>query len=240
MSKAQPLPAGFLDEAGLNRQHVFDLAGLPEAVLATLDIQAGERQLILLGHGGRRLWEHIRASGTAGDDPIDDYSIQTIRRWFAQALPEQRYRILYPGPHLIGLQTLGALAGWHRPSPLMIGVDTEWGSWYAYRAVVVADTAFAPSLRQEGSSPCPSCIAPPCIRSCPAHALDDGRFSLEACSRYRLQPDSPCATGCLARQACPVGSEHRYDEAQIRHSYARSLAVIRQYYANEVQAPEQK
>lgn len=240
MNKAPPLPAGFLDDAGLNRQHVFDLADLPAAVLATLDVQAGEKQLILLGHGGRRLWDRVQASGMAGDDPIDDYSVRTIRRWFAQELPERRFRILFPGPRIVGLQTLGTLAGWHHPSPLMIGVDTEWGSWYAYRAVVVADTGFAPSPRREGRSACPSCLAPPCIQACPAHALAGGRFDLEACSRYRLGPDSPCATGCLARQACPAGSEHRYDPAQIRHSYAHSLAVIQRYYAGTAPAPEQR
>lgn len=240
MSKAAPLPGHFLDDAGLNRQHVFDLASLPAAVLATLDIQAGERQLILIGHGGRRLWERVQAGGMAGCDPIDDYSVQTIRRWFAQELPERRFRILFPGTRVIGLQTLGALAGWHQPSPLMIGVDAEWGSWYAYRAVVVADTAFAPSPRREARSPCPSCPAAPCIQACPAHALAGGRFDLEACSRYRLGPDSPCATACLARQACPAGSEHRYDAAQIRHSYAHSLAVIRQYYAGATQIPERR
>lgn len=240
MNKGAALPGAFLDEAGLNRQHVFALDSLPAAALAALDIQPGERQLILIGHGGRRLWERLQASGMAGDDPIDDYSTRTIRHWFARELPEHRFRILFPGTRPIGLQALGALAGWHQPSPLMIGVDAEWGSWYAYRAVVVADTDFAPSPRHAGHSPCPTCPDAPCIRACPAGALQGGRFDLEACSRYRLRPDSPCAEGCLARQACPAGSEHRYDDAQIRHSYAHSLAVIRQYYATETRTPERR
>lgn len=240
MNKAPAFPGHFLDAAGLNRQHVFDLADLPATLLATLDVAAGERQLILIGHGGRQLWERLQASGMAGDDPIDDYSTRTIRHWFAQELPEHRWRILFPGARPIGLQALGALAGWHQPSPLMIGVDAEWGSWYAYRAVVIADTAFAPSPRHAGHSPCPSCLDAPCTGACPTRALAGGRFDLAACSRYRLLPDSPCAEDCLARQACPAGSPHRYDEAQIRHSYARSLAVIRQYYAPATQTPESR
>lgn len=230
MSERTPLPAGFLDQAGLNRQHVFDLTSLPGDIVDRLAIQPSERQLILFGHGGRRLWECVRASGIGGENPIDDYSILTVARWFAEQLPGHRYRLLFPGEQPIGLQALGQLAGWHHPSPIMVGVDRQWGSWYAYRAVVIADTDLQPSIPQTRRSPCPDCRERPCISACPAGALRDGRFDLDTCSRFRLQADSPCSAGCLARQACPVGSEHRYDDAQIRHSYSRSLAVIRRYY----------
>ena len=96
---------------------------------------------------------------------------------------------------------------------------------------VVADTDFTPSPPLHERSPCPACAPRTCIATCPADALQAGQFDLDACSRYRLQPDSACAHGCLARQACPAGAEHRYDPEQIRHSYSRSLAVIRRYYA---------
>ena len=231
MSERQPFPADFLNSAGLNRQFVFDLADLPGDLLAKLAPHAGERQLILFGHGGRRLWECVQASGIGGNDPIDDYSIRTVQQWFADCLPGKRCRILFPGEQPIGLQALGQLAGWHQPSPIMVGVDKEWGSWYAYRAVALADTDFVASLPLEERSPCPTCVAQPCVAACPAGALTDGRFDIAACSRYRLQADSACALGCLARQACPVGAEHRYQPEQIAHSYSRSLAVIRRYYA---------
>lgn len=230
MSERPALPADFLDSAGLNRQHVFDLDALPADLAGRLDCRAGERQLILIGHGGRRLWQCVQASGIGGEHPIDDYSTQTVARWFADCLPGHNYRLLFPGDQPIGLQALGELAGWHHPSPIMVGVDRVWGSWYAYRAVVVADTDLQPSVALTDRSACSDCRERPCIAACPANALRDGRFDLEACSRFRLQPESPCAHGCLARQACPVGSEHRYDVAQIEHSYSRSLAVIRQYY----------
>lgn len=231
MSKRPALPADFLAHAGLNRQHVFDLDALPADQASRLDIRDGERQLILFGHGGRRLWECVQASGIGGDNPIDDYSMRTVAQCFAEHLPDRRYRFLFPGDHPIGLQALGELAGWHRPSPIMVGVDRQWGSWYAYRAVVVADTDFQPSPALVDRSPCLDCPGQPCVAACPADALRDGRFDLETCSRFRLLPDSPCSHGCLARQACPVGSEHRYEPAQIVHSYSRSLAVIRRYYS---------
>jgi hypothetical protein len=230
MSERSPLDADFLNERGLNRQFVFDLAALPADIAGQLAPQSGDRQLILLGHGGRRLWECVKAAGLTGEHPIDDYSIRIVERWFAEQLPGHRYRILFPGHRPIGLQALGKLAGWHHPSPIMVGVDHEWGSWYAYRAALIADTDFAPSQVEKGRSPCPTCTAQPCVAACPADALNGGQFDLERCSRYRLQPESRCAHGCLARQACPVGSQHRYEDAQIMHSYSRSLAVIREYY----------
>jgi hypothetical protein len=30
----------------------------------------------------------------------------------------------------------------------------------------------------------------------------------------------------MARTACPVGSEHRYDAGQLRHAYGISLAML--------------
>jgi len=233
MSERSPFPAAFLDAAGLNRQHVFDLSALPDEVRATLGDTAGFDQLILLGHGGRRLWECVQSSGIGSAHPIDDYSLRTIQRWFAECLPGIRFRIVYPGEALVGLQALGKLAGWHHASPFMLGIDSEWGSWYAYRAVVLADSRFWPFFAADRSIPCQNCPDQPCIAACPAEAMADGQFSLARCAGYRLQAASACAYTCLARSACPVASEHRYDDAQIRHSYAQSLAMLQKYTTGE-------
>ena len=235
MSERSPLPAGPLAAAGLNRQHVFDLAALPAEITATLGATAGFRQLILLGHGGKRLWECVQAAGGAGGDPIDDYCARVVADWFAAELPGRRYRIVYPGSAPVPLQRLGTLAGWHHPTPFMVGIDDEWGTWWAYRAVVLADTDFAAispvapgasSCLSGRDNPCAACRERPCIAACPAGALVDGAFMLQRCLAWRRQTDSSCAFTCLARSACPVGQEHRYDAAQMRHSCAASLRVI--------------
>jgi len=229
-----PLPS-LLDEAGLNRQHVFDLEQLPQDLLATLSVGEHERQLILFSHAGRRLWECVQADATLSAHPIDTYSVRTVEHWMAQALPGARFRFVYPmglpaGQHL-GLQRLGTLAGWHHASPFMVGIDAKWGSWFAYRAAILTDTALPASPAQAQRHPCRDCSAKPCISACPAHALDSGTMDTEACRQQRLLENSPCALGCIARQACPVGAEHRYDESQVRHSAAGSLAVIRRFAA---------
>ena len=110
----------------------------------------------------------------------------------------------------------------------MIGVDNRWGSWFAYRAVILCATDFAPTPVVDHGSACTDCRDQPCITACPAGAAG-ATFNLPACADERLRPGSACAYGCLARNACPVGSEHRYAEAQIRHSFAQSLAMLRQW-----------
>jgi epoxyqueuosine reductase len=222
-----------LDDAGLNRQHVFDLQQLPVDLIAPLCIKDHERQLILLGHAGRRLWERVQAEPLHRDHPIDEYSTRMVKIWIGQALPGARFRFVYPrglttGQH-VGLQRLGSLAGWHHATPFMVGIDTEWGTWFAYRVAVVTDTCLPPSPKQDGEHPCVRCAAKPCIDACPAKALDSGRLNAHDCHRQRLVRDSPCALDCLARQACPVGTAHRYEQSQIRHSSAASLVVIRKF-----------
>lgn len=227
MSERPPFPAGFLDAAGLNRQHVFDLNSLPDELRATIGDTDGFDQLILIGHGGRRLWECVQASGIGGEHPIDDYCRQTVDRWFAECLPGIRFRIVYPGAAPVGLQALGKLAGWHHASPFMVGVDGEWGSWFAYRAVVLANSRFWPFFAAHRSNPCLTCPDQPCVAACPADAMSNGQFSLPHCAGYRLQADSPCARNCLARQTCPVGVAHRYCDGQMHHVYGQSLAMLR-------------
>lgn len=230
MSERQVFPAALFDQAGLNRQHVFAIDALPEAIRSTLGDTENFRQLILLGHGGKRLWACVQAAGMVDEHPIDDYVVQTVAQIFAEHFADQKYRIVYPGDGPVGLQQLGKLAGWHHPSPFMVGIDDEWGSWFAYRAVILADTDFLPFYAVDRSNPCPSCSERPCISVCPAAALANGEFALDKCIAYRRQDGSACQYTCLARSACPVGSEHHYSEAQLRHTYGISLRMIRQLY----------
>lgn len=239
VSEHHAFPGATLNEAGLNRQHIFDLSELPATITEKLGEPGQFRQLILLGHGGRKLWDCMQASGITSEHPIDDYVTQTVSQFFALNYPATRYRIAYPGDTPVGLQQLGVLAGWHHPSPFMVGIDSEWGSWFAYRAVILADTDFLPfsavhrapteaPLRE--NHPCLSCNNKPCVTACPASALSGTQFALDKCIAYRRQPDSACRTTCLARTSCPVGSQHRYSDAQLAHTYSRSLRMIEEYY----------
>jgi len=218
-----------LDEAGLHLRAVFDVAALPAEIRNPLAAAARFRQLILIGHGGRTLWERVKVAGLQSEHPIDDFTRATVGRWLAEQLPGVAHELIYPGDGPIGLQALGQLAGWHHDSPFRVGVNADWGSWFAYRAVVLADSDLPPTPPVAGESPCAACAGQPCVSACPADALREREFSLAKCIAYRRQPDSRCRVTCVARTSCPVRPEHRYDDAQIAHSYSRSLAMIERW-----------
>lgn len=219
------------NSAGLKLQAVFNLDDLPPIIGANLWAGSAKkqyRQLILLGHAGTNLWGAIKSDGIASDNPIDDFTIKVFQQWAAENMAGRQYQIVYPGNAQIGLQALGKLAGWHHDSPLMVGINDRWGTWFAYRAAVLTESDFVPTPPLLSHSPCASCVAKPCVSACPAGAMDGDDFSLEKCLGFRRQLASPCQSSCLARYACPVGSEHRYEAAQMAHSYSISLRWINQ------------
>ena len=112
-----------LNAAGLNLQAVFDLAVLPAAMRAQLDPENRYRQLILIGHGGRSLWEKVKVAGLSSERPIDEFTTATVEAWFAMQLPGVSHGVVYPGDGAVGLQSLGRLAGWHYESPFRVGVN---------------------------------------------------------------------------------------------------------------------
>ena len=220
-----------LSRNGLNMQAVFRVADLPQELqqrLAEADPgTAPWRQLLLIGNGGPAFWQHSRGFAAGTGHPLDEFALDVVQRFLADAAPGVRYRVLYPGPALVPLQALGALAGWHHPSPMMVGINDYWGMWYAYRVALVADTDFTPSARVNSASPCATCVEKPCLSACPASALgeQDG-LRLERCLDHRTAPASSCAATCLARLACPVAPQHRYADDQIDYHYRYSLAHV--------------
>jgi len=217
----------WLAECGLNLQAVFELAALPAEMRESLD-QAGTgfRQLLLFGNGGGAFWQALRLAGMEGEHPVDCFSVDCVTRYMAEALPGSRYQVLYPGAAVIPLQTLGRLAGWHHPSPMMVGINERWGVWFAYRVALLADTELTPTVPWTAPSPCDGCGDRPCVGACPAGALNTGSLHLDRCLIYRRREDSLCRDTCMARVACPVGAAHRYSDEQIRYHYGRSMAVI--------------
>lgn len=218
-----------LDAVGLNLHAVFALDQLPDALRNECDPARNYSQLILIGNGGRAMWQAILREGGRSADPIDDFSVREVRRWLAAQASGRSYEIVYPGERLVGLQSLGECAGWHFASPFMVGINERWGTWFAYRVAVLADTDFEPTRPVPGESPCTACRPRPCVSACPGKAIEDSGFNLADCVRYRLRADSACQTTCMARLACPVRAEHRYDDEQIRHAYTISLRFIEQY-----------
>ena len=228
-----------LNEHGLNLQAVFDLSKLPkelhDSLAATVPAFSCYRRLLLFGHGGRRMWEAMQASGFSGEiDPIDSFSLNIVQRWLSEGYPEATFEMLYPAAErLVPLQQLGALAGWHHASPFRIGINREWGSWFAYRVALLIDVELPVSKPEVWGSPCDDCAAKPCIAACPAGAVIDENNMLSRCVEFRLEQESACLRQCLSRLACPVAKEHRYLQEQIDYHYGQSLQTIRRWKQQE-------
>ncbi|HJV92806.1 MAG TPA: hypothetical protein VJ572_04970 [Azonexus sp.] len=219
-----------LNEAGLNLQAIFNIDAMPPELKDDLrqrfDPEHRYRQLILIGHGGKAMWAAMKAAGVAAEHPIDQFSLATTERWLG-GLP---HAIVYPAETSVGLQALGKLAGWHHASPFMVGINEIWGSWYAYRVVLLTASDFVPTPPQVTVSPCTRCQDKPCVAACPAGALNGDAFDLQKCIAYRKTPASRCKATCVARITCPVASDHRYSEEQIAHTYSISMRMIERYY----------
>lgn len=243
----QQVEAGiqFLAQAGLNLFAVFAIDRLPSqlttAVAANIPLHQYQR-LVLLGHGGQTMWQQLQASQPPATDPVDTYSIQLAQQFIDMYLDAAPSRLLYPtaDPYLLPLTQLGELAGWSRPTPLGLGIHPDFGLWFAYRAAFLTSAALqptAPISNPDAAYACQQCQAKPCIRQCPAQAVQRHQFHLAACVDYRLAPQSACADRCLARMACPEAPAHRYSLAQIQYHYQQSLDTIRAYQLSKPQEP---
>lgn len=220
----------YLNEAGLNLQFVFDIENLPQEMRVSLFNSVADiskySQLILIGHGGTKLWQELSKKDRESANPIDDFSITKVTTFLEETIKNKEYKILYPGKTVISLQSLGSLAGWHNPSLLRIGINEKWGSWFAYRVAVLAASNFEIKPIMQKPSPCVSCIKKECVSSCPAGAINEDKYEHQKCFDYRLSKDSLCKDRCLARMNCPMASEQRYTEEQIKYHYGLSLKSL--------------
>lgn len=240
----------FLHEAGLPLQAAIPIADLPSELHAEL-LQACPhakqfRQLLLIANAGPRFWQaaqdYWRQKQNVDSEyplPAPEHPLDQFARHLAEQLMQEEigkgieYEVLYPGAFSINLQSLGQLLGWHTISPLMIGIHRQFGLWSAYRILMLANTDFASSLPKAGNTdaarveaPCDSCRQRGCVQACPAQAIDEMGFHLAPCLEYRQRSDSLCRDTCVARLACPVGSEHRYSTEQIAYHYSQSLRML--------------
>ncbi|MDH5433957.1 MAG: hypothetical protein OEY19_08420 [Gammaproteobacteria bacterium] len=242
------LDSKFFSDRGLNLQEIINLSDLPQLILDLLepaiDTKAEYSQLIVLGHGGKDLWHHINQQEPAIKNPIDTYSLKLVEEYFSSLTTNINQQIIYPGKFILDLQVLGKMIGWHFDSPLKIGINPKWGTWFAYRVVMLANTTFEPTLTKDDlqenldnkdssnhlndNSPCLSCSTEECISNCPAQVVSREQYDLKGCLNFRKQTESPCKSRCIARMNCPAGKSHQYSLEQIQYHYGLSKKFIGQ------------
>jgi hypothetical protein len=178
--------------------------------------------VVLLGNIGGSIWQPFsewRQNNKDAPDPLDTWSVAVIRpiaeamggtAWFPSEKPWQPF------------QQWAMRAEVLQPSPLGVLIHPDYGLWHGYRGAIgfAQHIDFAMSMARP--HPCNHCPDKPCLTTCPANAVAADHFDVPACRTYLAgEGERTCMlSGCLARNACPVGAKHRYPEEQLRFHMA--------------------
>ena len=198
------------------------------------------KSICLVGHGGGGFWPEFRAwhdmhPGIA--DPLDAWSKAVIEPVAALLGGEAVFPSEIPWHPF---QQWAMTAEGLKPSPLGLLIHPEYGLWHGYRgAILFAEArieAIAGALVETpggnliasetgvaGVHPCDVCHDKPCLSACPVDAFTVAGFAVAECRSFVKTPagrDGCMDTGCLARDACPVGRKYRYGADQIRFHMA--------------------
>ncbi|WP_173512824.1 4Fe-4S dicluster domain-containing protein [Sinorhizobium psoraleae] len=185
--------------------------------------------VVLIGNVGGSLWEPFsrwreHEPDRGGANPLDNWSRQAIHP-VAETTGATAY---FPSdPPWQPFQQWAMRAEGLKASPLGILIHPRFGLWHGYRGALGFDRELLHTGSVPAGHPCDACMEKPCISACPADALASGTFDVGRCRTYlRTQPGAGgcLAHGCLSRDACPMGRDYRYPDAQLRfHMAALSL-----------------
>lgn len=217
-------PKLFLNERGFNLVAVLDCTQLPVDLQHQLAAEglpvADYPRLVLMGSSGSSIWDHLQREWMERANPFDEYSVAVAEQFIHQCLDDAPSQLFYPGPSRVSLIRLGELAGWSHPSPLGLGINPEFGLWFAYRAAFVTAAPLPVTEAPQSMHPCESCSDKPCISACPAGAVSpNSAFDITACYTFRVSSNASCVDRCHSRMACPIGREYQYPLGQIQHHY---------------------
>lgn len=180
--------------------------------------------VLLLGNVGGSIWPafSIWRAGPGRDvaDPLDAWSVAIIRP-LAERVGGQAY---FPSERpWQPFQQWAMRAEGLKASPLGVLIHPEYGLWHGYRgAIGFTETIGTPSV-PFSCHPCDHCRDKPCLITCPVDAVAATAFDVPACRAHvhAAEGQAGCmVSGCIARNACPVGAAHRYPPEQLRFHMA--------------------
>ncbi len=221
--------SGHLLEVGFDITHAFDAALYnsrisEHATLQPLPLFARHGALGILVANTRHLWPLFLRSYSerpelqAADDPLDSYVVDCIERCL-QTIPNRKeVRFSHERGHgLVSMLQLSEASGFANVGPAHLAVHTEYGPWFAMRAVIVVD-APAPGASPTAPDPCRECSAP--CREALSHATAGHATTAEQDLR------SSWRQWLAVRDACPLGQGHRYSDDQNRYHYTKDRGVL--------------
>jgi len=180
------------------------------------------RSIVLVGPIGGSLWTAFDAwratrSDRGGDHPLDAWSKQILT---AVAVTHGATANFPSDPPYQPFQAWAKQAEGLEASPLGILIHPQFGLWHSYRGALGFSQVLDEPLKPDTvSHPCDHCVDKPCLSRCPVNAISPVGFDVRAC-RAHLATEAGQAgcmqSGCLARNACPVGQALRYPGPQLR------------------------
>lgn len=186
------------------------------------------RTAVLVGNEGAAYWAHFarwrREQPDGLANPLDTWS----RRALSGVAESCGARVLMPNDRPYApFQQWAMRAQGLRPSPLGLLVHPEYGLWHAYRGALLFDVEISIQAPDIPIHPCDACVGKPCLNACPAGAFSGEVFAYQRCLDHVRGPDgSACRErGCLARNACPVGTHFRYP-AKVQAFHQKAFASL--------------
>ena len=177
--------------------------GLPE----------GEGTVLMVGNAGPDLWR-VFPQAPEGLDGAPNGLDRWTRRVMGDLADAFGARAVLPfdGPPYAPFQRWAQRAEPVYPSPIGILIHPDYGLWHAYRGALVFAEALDLPPADARPRPCDSCPDQPCLTTCPVGAFTGDGYDVAACAGHiATAAGQDCVDGgCLARRACPVGTDTRY------------------------------
>jgi hypothetical protein len=184
--------------------------------------------LVVASHG-RDMWQTFQQSVFYKDqlpDPLDRWTRSVLEKLASKTGSGLALPFDSPFPPF---QEWAKRASGISNSPLGILMHPEFGLWFGLRGVFFFEVNVENQevnkliqLRISDENLCDKCIEKPCLSHCPVNAFDKTGLNVETCFSHlektinlSFQPDC-LSNGCVARDACPVGTHHKYCDEQLQ------------------------
>lgn len=182
------------------------------------------KAVFLVGNAGADYWAQFsrwRAAQPPGlPNPLDSWSrmvLETIAETVGARVVMPNDRPFAP------FQKWAMRADALTASPLGLLIHPRYGLWHAFRGALLFEVEVSIQRPVTQNHPCDLCVGKPCLNACPVGAFSPQGFAYDRCvAHVRSEAGGRCrSSGCLARNACPVGTPYRYpSEVQLFHQKA--------------------
>ncbi|MDH3688402.1 MAG: hypothetical protein OEU36_02830 [Gammaproteobacteria bacterium] len=175
--------------------------------------------MILVGNAGQEMWTRFEQSPESRDGnphPMNHWSERIITA-IAQEIGAT---VLFPfgGPPYLPFIQWAQRAEAVFSSPIGMLIHPTYGLWHAYRGALALGQRIDLPSHCHTTTPCDSCADKPCLSTCPVSAFSGSGYDVPQCvTHVSSSSGRDCMDGgCIARRACPVGTQYRYEPPQAR------------------------